>query len=50
MNLMEIFEVAYKYRALFIEGTIGTLQLALCAGHGTNSVGNMPTTGYCRQV
>ena len=28
MNLMEIFEVAYKYRALFIEGTIGTLQLA----------------------
>ena len=29
MNLMEIFEVAYKYRALFIEGTIGTLQLAL---------------------
>ena len=22
----------------------------LCAGHGTNSVGNMPTTGYCRQV
>ena len=28
MNLMEIFEVAYKYRTLFIEGTIGTLQLA----------------------
>lgn len=28
MNIMEVFEVAYKYRDLFIEGTIGTLQLA----------------------
>lgn len=28
MDFTEVFEVAYKYRHLFLEGTIGTLQLA----------------------
>lgn len=28
MDLTEIFEVGWKYRALFLEGTLGTLQLA----------------------
>lgn len=28
MNILEIFEVAYKYRTLFFEGMLGTLQLA----------------------
>lgn len=28
MNLFEIFEVGWKYRALFLEGTLGTLKLA----------------------
>lgn len=28
MNFMEVFEVGWKYRSLFLEGALGTLQLA----------------------